>query len=99
MSTLRDVSLELARMEREMKKKEEEYNKQKANPEFCEKIMQFTKEDVRAIAGCVIKNFDTIVQGAKPELDDVRVKREKRTAKRKEAQRLKEQEVEAARQA
>ena len=28
MSTLRDVSLELARMEREMKKKEEEYNKQ-----------------------------------------------------------------------
>lgn len=69
MSTLRDVSLELARMEREMKKKEEEYNKQKAkplvqsfsnvmenNPEFCEKIMQFTKEDVRAIAGWVIKN-------------------------------------------
>ena len=47
------------------------------NPEFCEKIMQFTKEDVRAIAGWVIKNFDTIVQGAKPELDDVRVKREK----------------------
>ena len=32
MSTLRDVSLELARMEREMKKKEEEYNKQKAKP-------------------------------------------------------------------
>ena len=30
MSTLRDVSLELARMEREMKKKEEEYNKQKS---------------------------------------------------------------------
>ena len=112
MSTLRDVSLELARMEREMKKKEEEYNKQKAkplvqsfsnvmenNPEFCEKIMQFTKEDVRAIAGWVIKNFDTIVQGAKPELDDVRVKREKRTAKRKEVQKLKEQEAEAARQA
>ena len=45
--------------------------------------MQFTKEDVRAIAGWVIKNFDTIVQGAKPELDDVRVKREKRTAKEK----------------
>ena len=65
------------------------------NPEFCEKITQFTKEDVRAIAGWVIKNFDTIVQGAKPELDDVRVKREKRTAKRKEAQKLKEQEAEA----
>lgn len=112
MSTLRDVSLELARMEREMKKKEAEYNKQKAkplvrifsdmmenNPEFCEKIMEFNREDVRAIVGWVMKNFDTIVQGAKPELDDVRVKREKRTAKRKEAQKLKEQKEEAARQA
>ena len=32
MSTLRDVSLELARIEREMKKKEEEKKKKKAKP-------------------------------------------------------------------
>ena len=112
MSTLRDVSLELARMERAMKAKEAEYFQEKArpliyimytmmkdNPEFCERIMKFNREDVRVIVNWMMKNFDTILEGAKPELDDVRAKREKRTARRRESQKLKEQEAEAAKQA
>lgn len=112
MATLRNVSLELARMERAMKAKEAEYFRTKAKPliqifddvmgnnaEFCEKLTQFNREDIRVIVNWIMKNFDTILEGAKPELEEVRAKREKRTAKRKETKRANEQNAEAVRQA
>lgn len=111
MATLRDVSLELARMEREMKAKEAEYFRTKAKPlikifddvmgnnaEFCKKITKFNREDVRVIVNWIVKNFDTILEDAKPELEEVRVKREKRIAKRKETHRVNEQNERAWRQ-
>lgn len=58
------------------------------NTEFCEEITEFNREDIRVIVNWIMKNFDTILESAKPELEEVRVKREKRTAKRnKESER------------
>ena len=111
MAALKDVFLELARMQREMKAKEAEYFRTKAKPlikifddvmgnntEFCKKITEFNREDIRVIVNWIVKNFDTILENAKPELEEVRVKREKRIAKRKETHRVNVQNENAWRQ-
>lgn len=104
MSDLRNVSLELQRMQREMKKKEAEYHRRKAEPlvvimfqtalandDFCKEIVGYGRDEIRVIAKYLSENFETVIDGCRPELERLQEKKAMRAAKRKANAKAKEQ--------
>lgn len=106
MAKLKDVRLELARMQKELKSKEAELRREMAVPladifrdailkdeEACIKLSEYSRDEIRVIAKNFVQNIDRIIAESESGIEVVRVKKAER-ARRKSAEREREKERE-----
>lgn len=96
MAKLKDVRLELARMQKELKAKEAELRRETAVPladifrdailkdeDACAKLSEYSRDEIRVIAKNFVQNIDRIIAESEAEIEAVRVKKAERAEKRK----------------
>lgn len=96
MAKLKDVRLELARMQKELKAKEAELRRETAVPladifrdailkdeDACAKLSEYSRDEIRVIAKNFVQNIDRIIAESDSEIEAVRVKKAERAEKRK----------------
>lgn len=96
MTKLKDVRLELARMQKELKAKEAELRRETAVPladifrdailkdeDACARLSEYSRNEIRVIAKNFVQNIDRIIAESESEIEAVRVKKAERAEKRK----------------